>query len=75
MSSEIYSGNPQLKKAHTDIEFTEEQVKEWIKCSKDPVYFAKNYIKIISVDDGVVPFKMYKFQETLIKRFHKHRFN
>ncbi|MCJ7651480.1 MAG: terminase family protein, partial [Candidatus Lokiarchaeota archaeon] len=46
-----------------------------IKCSKDPVYFAKNYIKIISVDDGVVPFKMYKFQETLIKRFHKHRFN
>ena len=75
MSSENYSGNPQLKKAHTDIEFTEDQINEWIKCSKDPVYFAKNYIKIISVDDGVVPFKMYKFQETLIKRFHKHRFN
>ena len=75
MSSEIYSGNPQLKKAHTDIEFTEEQINEWIKCSKDPVYFAKNYIKIISVDDGVVPFKMYKFQEALIKKFHKHRFN
>jgi len=75
MSSENYSGNPQLKKAHTDIEFTEDQINEWIKCSKDPVYFAKNYIKIISVDDGVVPFKMYKFQETLIKKFHKHRFN
>jgi hypothetical protein len=75
MSSEIYSGNPQLKKAHTNIEFTAEQVKEYIKCSKDPVYFAKNYIKIISVDEGVVPFKMYKFQEKLIKNFHKHRFN
>ena len=75
MSSEIYSGNPQLKKAHTNIEFSAEQVKEYIKCSKDPVYFAKNYIKIISVDEGVVPFKMYKFQEKLIKNFHKHRFN
>ena len=75
MSSEIYSGNPQLKKAHTNIEFTAEQVKEYIKCSKDPVYFAKNYVKIISVDEGVVPFKMYKFQEKLIKNFHKHRFN
>ena len=75
MSSEIYSGNPQLKKAHTNIEFSAEQVDEWIKCSRDPVYFAKNYIKIISVDEGVVPFKMYKFQEKLIKSFHKHRFN
>ena len=75
MSTEIYSGNPQLKKAHTNIEWTKEQVEEWMKCSKDPVYFAKNYIKIIDVDKGVVPFKMYKFQETLIKKFHKHRFN
>jgi hypothetical protein len=75
MSTEIYSGNPQLKKAHTNIEFTADQVKEYIKCAKDPVYFAKKYIKIISVDEGVVPFKMYKFQEKLIKRFHEHRFN
>lgn len=75
MSSDIYSGNPQLKKAHTEIEFTAEQVEEYIKCSKDPVYFARKYIKIISVDEGVVPFNMYKFQEKLIKTFHKNRFN
>jgi intein/homing endonuclease len=75
MSSEIYSGNPQLKKAYTNIEFTPEQVDEIIKCRKDPVYFAKKYIKIISVDEGVVPFNMYKFQEKLITRFHKNRFN
>lgn len=75
MSSEIYSGNPQLKKAHVKIEWTEEKLDEWIKCSKDPVYFAKKYIKIISVDKGVVPFDMYKFQEKLIKKFHKNRFN
>jgi intein/homing endonuclease len=73
--NEIYSGNPQLKKAHINLEFTGEQVQEWIKCAKDPVYFARKYIKIISVDKGVVPFDMYKFQEKLIKTFHKNRFN
>jgi hypothetical protein len=75
MSSEQYLGNPLLKKANTKIEFTKEQIEEYIKCSKDPIYFAKNYIKIVSLDEGVVPFKMYKFQEKLIRRFHKHRFN
>jgi hypothetical protein len=74
-SSEIYSGNPQLKKANTTLEYTAEQIDEYVKCTKDPVYFAKNYIKIVSVDEGVIPFKMYKFQEKLIKRFHKNRFN
>lgn len=75
MSSEIYSGNPQLKRAYVKVEFTGENVDEWIKCAKDPVYFSKKYIKIISVDEGIVPFKMYKFQEKLINRFHKNRFN
>lgn len=75
MSTEIYSGNPQLKRAHVAINFTGEQVDEWIKCAKDPVYFAKKYIKIISVDEGIIPFKMYKFQEKLINKFHKNRFN
>jgi hypothetical protein len=75
MSSEIYSGNPQLKRAHVTLEYTTDQVAEMVKCAKDPVYFAKKYIKIISVDKGVVPFDMYKFQEKLITRFHKNRFN
>lgn len=70
-----YLGNPNLKRANTKIQFSAENIEEFIKCKKDPVYFARNYVKIISLDEGVVPFKMYKFQEKLIKRFHKHRFN
>ncbi len=73
--SEQYLGNPHLKKANTRLEFTSDQIAEYIKCSKDPIYFCKNYVKIVSVDDGVVPFKMRKFQEKLVQRFHKHRFN
>ena len=46
MSDNVYLGNPNLKKANTPIEFTEEQVIEFLKCKEDPVYFANNYIKI-----------------------------
>ena len=75
MSNNVYLGNPNLKKANTEIEFTEEQISEFIKCREDPVYFAKNYIKIINVDEGLVGFNMWPFQEKLIKRFHDNRFN
>ena len=72
---DIYLGNPNLKKAHTKIEFTPDQIEEFIKCKQDPVYFAKNYIKIVSLDEGLVNFKPYDFQEKLINNFHNHRFN
>ena len=75
MSDNIYLGNPNLKKANTEIEFTEEQILEIVKCKDDPVYFARNYIKIVSLDHGLVPFEMYPFQEKLITNFHKNRFN
>ena len=75
MSDNVYLGNPNLKKANTPIEFTEENVIEFVKCKNDPVYFARKYIKIVSLDEGLVPFNMYDFQEKLIHRFHKNRFN
>ena len=75
MSGEIYLGNPNLKKANTPIQFTQEQILEFMKCKDDPVYFARNYIKIVSLDHGLVPFNMYPFQEKLIRNFHEHRFN
>ena len=75
MSENIYLGNPNLKKANTPIEFTQEQIAEFIKCKQDPVYFARNYVKIVSLDEGLVPFKPYDFQEKLISNFHENRFN
>ena len=75
MSDDVYLGNPNLKKANTAIEFTQEQILEFVKCKDDPVYFAKNYVKIVSLDEGLVPFKPYDFQEKLINRFHENRFN
>ena len=73
--NEIYLGNPNLKRANIAQNFTDEQVEEFIKCSQDPVYFITHYIKIISLDKGLVPFDLYDFQEDMVERFHAHRFN
>ena len=69
-TDQIYLGNPNLKKANVNIEWTQEDVQEFLKCKDDPIYFARKYIKIVSLDEGLVPFDMYKFQEKLIDRFH-----
>jgi|TARA_B100000035_G_scaffold167035_1_gene142493 hypothetical protein len=71
----VYLGNPNLKKANATTNFTPEQVEEFIKCSQDPVYFIKNYIKIVSLDDGVINFNLYDFQEKMVTNFHENRFN
>ena len=73
--NEIYLGNPNLKRANVAQSFTDAQVKEFIKCSGDPVYFIKNYIQIISLDRGLIPFELYDFQESMVERFHANRFN
>ena len=75
MSDNVYLGNPNLKKANTPIEFTEDQIREFLRCKDDPVYFANNYVKIVSLDEGLVPFSPYDFQEKLINNFHNNRFN
>ncbi len=74
-SDQIYLGNPLLKKANVATEFTKKQVEQYIKCKDDPIYFVKNYVKIVSLDEGLVPFKMWDFQEDIITKFHNSRFN
>lgn len=71
---EGYLGNKNLKAAGTKIEFTKKQVEEYLKCSKDPIYFVKNYVKIVSLDHGLVSFDLYDFQEDMIDKIHKNRF-
>jgi hypothetical protein len=72
---DIYLGNPNLKKANVAQEFTQEQIEEFMRCAADPVYFARTYMKIVSLDEGLVQFQPYDFQEKLIKNFHENRFN
>ena len=69
-----YKGNPMLKARGEQHDFTQEQVKEFIKCSQDPEYFLTNYIKVISLDDGIIPFHPYPFQQKLVSSFNDNRF-
>ena len=73
--AEIYLGNPNLKKANVAYDFSQDDVKEFVKCSTNPVYFIREYIRIVSLDEGIIPFTMYDFQEDMVERFHEHRFN
>jgi len=68
-----YNNNPNLKSSGVNINYTEEQVKEYIKCSKDPVYFIENYCKIVSLDKGIVPFVLYPYQKRIIKSIHENK--
>ena len=69
-----YLGNPNLKKSNVKVEFTKEQIREYQKCMEDPVYFIQEHMKIVSLDEGLVPFKMYDFQQDMVKTFHENRF-
>jgi hypothetical protein len=73
-SMDNYLANPNLKRAHVPIGFTSDQVEEVIKCSQDVVYFIKNYVKIINLDEGLVPFDMYPFQEEMANTISDNRF-
>lgn len=75
MSDNGYLGNDRLKKVGVEISYTEDQVKEIIKCAEDPVYFIKTYVKIVHVDRGLIPFEMWNFQEQMVNDFHENRFS
>ena len=74
MTDSVYLGNPNLKKANVTQEWTEEEIKEYAKCMKDPIYFIQEYIRIVSLDEGLVSFKMYDFQKEMVGTFHNNRF-
>lgn len=70
-----YNGNVNVKRDGVDQTYTKHELSEYIKCSKDPAYFARNYIKIISLDEGLVPFNLYPYQEKMFDHFNANRFN
>ena len=69
-----YLGNPLLKKSNVQVDFTQEQIQEYIKCGEDPKYFIRNYMKIVHVDKGLIPFDLWDFQEDMVDNFNDNRF-
>ena len=69
-----YLGNPLLKKSNVAQEWTKNQILEYQKCMESPSYFIENYIKIVSLDEGLVPFTMFPFQKQIVDTIHNNRF-
>jgi hypothetical protein len=74
MADNQYLGNPNLKKANVAQNWTKEELVEYQKCMESPQYFIENHVKIVSLDEGLVPFKMYDFQKEMVGTFHSNRF-
>ena len=72
---DIYLGNKNLKSAGVPIEFTQEQVLEYVKVARDSEYFVNEYVKIVSVDEGLIPFGTWDFQNDMLDVFEANRFS
>tara|TARA_B000000557_G_scaffold221503_1_gene189879 strand:+ start:28 stop:1656 length:1629 start_codon:yes stop_codon:yes gene_type:complete len=71
---EHFQGNPLVKKVGAQIQFTKEQIEEYVKCSQDPFYFIEKYMKIVTIDSGVQVIKLYDFQREMINKFVNEKF-
>jgi hypothetical protein len=69
-----YLGNRLLKPTNVPQQFTKEEVEEYVKCRDDIIYFLKNYVQVIHVDHGLIPFDLYDYQQDLIKTLEEHRY-
>jgi hypothetical protein len=69
-----YRNNPKLKPPGVEIQYTQEQLKEYVKCANDPVYFIQKYVKVKTLDKGIMPFELYDYQQKFVSAIHKNRF-
>jgi hypothetical protein len=73
MPNYFYNANPNLKAAGVQINFSAEELEEYVRCKEDPIYFIEKYCKVISLDHGIVPFKLYEYQKRIITSIHENR--
>ena len=74
-TKESYLGNPNVKRDGVSEEWDAKKLREYKKCMKDPAYFCRKYVKVIHLDKGLVPFKLYPYQEKMFEHFNDNRFN
>ena len=73
--NDTYNGNSNVKREGVVHNYTHDELQEYIKCSQDPAYFARTYCKVINLDRGLVPFKLYPYQEKMFNHFNDNRFS
>ena len=74
-TNDSYLGNPNVKRDGVEHNFTQHELQEYIKCMNDPAYFARNYLKVVHLDKGLVNFDLYPYQEKMFNHFKENRFS
>ena len=72
--SPFYRGNIHLRKAKLNFQYTEDELKEIIRCKKDIIYFANKYC-YLKTEKGRRQIKLRPYQEKLLKHYQNNRFN
>jgi hypothetical protein len=73
MTAKSYLGNSLLKASGVPLNFTKEEIEEYLRCADDPIYFIESYCKIVTLDHGLQPFKLYDCQKNKVKIIHENR--
>ena len=72
---DTYLGNPNVKRDGVSEQWTAESITEYKKCMDNPIYFAETHLKVINLGEGLVPFKLYPYQEEMFDHFNTNRFS
>lgn len=67
----MYNNNPQLRAANEEIRMSKKRLQEYIRCKEDILYFAENYFKITTIDDGKITIPLRRYQKKMLKAFHQ----
>jgi len=67
-------GNPNLKRSGVSLNWTPENIQEFVKCKDDPIYFITKYVKIVHIDHGLIGFDLYDFQTEIVQSVVDNRF-
>lgn len=71
---DTYNGNILIRKAYSKSDLSMTHLLEVAKCEADPIYFIENYCRIVSLDDGIIPFKLFDYQKEMINMYVNQRF-
>lgn len=52
-----------------EVEYTDKQISEIIRCKEDIIYFAENYFHIVNVDEGRHKIRLREYQRRILKAF------
>jgi hypothetical protein len=73
MQIKSYLSNPRLKREGQQVSLTQEQLESYIKCANDPIYFLENYMKVVTIDRGLVQISLYPYQKDIVESCHNER--